>query len=86
MAYGKREKPMTEWTPERIKELRESYHESQTEFAARFRVGVDTLRKWEQNRANPGGTVTVVLDHLLETLPKNGNGHTNGRKKAAGKT
>lgn len=86
MAYGKRVKPnMYDWTPEKIKELREAYGESQPVFALRFRQGVDSLRKWEQGKATPTGAVTVVLDHLAASVPTNGkptNGHA---RKAATK-
>lgn len=74
MAYGKRVKQtMYDWTPKKIKELREAYGESQPEFALRFRLGVDSLRKWEQGKSTPTGAVTVILDHLAEDVPTNGH-------------
>ena len=35
---------------------------SQTEFAARFRVPVGTLRDWEQGRSQPDQTASTYLD------------------------
>jgi DNA-binding transcriptional regulator YiaG len=61
----RRKNPMTDWTSEKIKFLREKvYQESQEEFCRRLRVSVDTLRYWEQKRGVPGGPATVVFDFL----------------------
>lgn len=57
---------MAEWTPDRIKRLREAYGLTQDEFAERLRVGVGTLRAWEQPKARtrPPGPATIALDVL----------------------
>lgn len=58
---------MSDWTPERIRDLRKNhYHESQAMFARRFRVHVDTYRWWERARGLPSGPAELLLDRLLE--------------------
>lgn len=52
------------WTPENIKALRKEYRETQRDFATRFRVGLGTLRCWEQGQYPPSGPATVILDQL----------------------
>lgn len=59
--------PSLPWTAVRIKELRRSYGLTQDEFARLVRVGLGTLRCWEQGQGNgPSGPATYVLDDLAE--------------------
>jgi DNA-binding transcriptional regulator YiaG len=60
-------KPMqlVQWTPEKVRELRNRFDESQEEFAARFRLGAGAVRCWEEGLGEPNGPVRVLLDHLL---------------------
>lgn len=58
------------WPPERIRELRQAYGESQPEFAARLRVFYRTLAQWEQGRAEPGEMAQFFLDCLYEMRPE----------------
>ena len=57
-----------QWTPERIKRLRKAFGESQEEFCRRFRIGLGTLRFWEQGRSSPTGPATIILDQLNEQV------------------
>ena len=52
------------WNAESIRDLRQRYDESQTEFSRRLRVGSAALATWEQGRGLPGNTVMLVLDLL----------------------
>ena len=47
-------------TPD-VKEIREKYKLSQTEFAALLGISVKTLQNWEQGRRNPRGAARVLL-------------------------
>lgn len=47
-------------TPD-VKEIRERYELSQTEFAALLGISVKTLQNWEQGRRNPRGAARVLL-------------------------
>lgn len=47
-------------TPD-VKEIREKYQLSQTEFAALLGISVKTLQNWEQGRRNPRGAARVLL-------------------------
>lgn len=44
-----------------VKEIRERYELSQTEFAALLGISVKTLQNWEQGRRNPRGAARVLL-------------------------
>jgi len=57
------------WTPERVRNLRKGYDETQEEFAKRIRVSIETVRSWEQDKARPAGPATLVLEHLERELP-----------------
>lgn len=50
------------WTAEKIKELRNSLGETQSEFAERLGVTIWTVRSWEQGKNPPSGAVAVLLD------------------------
>lgn len=60
---------MQRWTPERIRSLRHARGETQEEFAKHFRMTVQSVRVWEQDKGEPSGPVTVILDHLSEMVP-----------------
>jgi putative transcriptional regulator len=47
-------------TPD-VKEIREKYQLSQTEFTALLGISVKTLQNWEQGRRNPRGAARVLL-------------------------
>ena len=47
-------------TPD-VKQIRERYKLSQTEFAALLGISVKTLRNWEQGRRTPHGAARVLL-------------------------
>lgn len=47
-------------TPD-VKQIREGYALSQTEFAALLGVSVKTLQNWEQRRRTPRGAARVLL-------------------------
>lgn len=44
-----------------VKQIREQYKLSQTEFAALLGISVKTLQNWEQGRRNPRGAARVLL-------------------------
>lgn len=56
------------WTPERIVELRKRLGETQEEFAKHFRLKIAAIRYWEQDRGEPSGPATVLLDQLEEKI------------------
>lgn len=72
-------KKMTHWTPDKIRELRGRFAETQKEFVERLGVDVWTLRYWEQGRGLPGGSSRILLDRLEQDISAseaaNGNGH-----------
>lgn len=47
-------------TPD-VKEIRERFELSQTEFAALLGISVKTLQNWEQGRRTPRGAARVLL-------------------------
>jgi putative transcriptional regulator len=47
-------------TPD-VKQIRERYKLSQTEFAALMGISVKTLQNWEQGRRTPHGAARVLL-------------------------
>ncbi|MCP5099794.1 MAG: helix-turn-helix domain-containing protein [Chloroflexi bacterium] len=47
-------------TPD-VKQIRERYKLSQTEFAALLGISVKTLQNWEQGRRTPRGAARVLL-------------------------
>jgi putative transcriptional regulator len=47
-------------TPD-VKQIREGYHLSQSEFAALLGVSIKTLQNWEQGRRTPQGPARVLL-------------------------
>ena len=66
-----------DWTPERIRELRERLDLTQTEFARV--LGYDRFQSvsdLEQGRRKPGGPVVKLLDilHVYGPLPTEGQG------------
>ncbi len=44
-----------------VKQIREQYALSQSEFAALLGVSIKTLQNWEQGRRTPHGTARVLL-------------------------
>ena len=44
-----------------VREIRESYDLSQSEFAALLGISVDTLQNWEQGRRTPVGPARILL-------------------------
>lgn len=44
-----------------VKDIREQYELSQTEFAALLGISVKTLQNWEQGRRSPHGAARVLL-------------------------
>lgn len=71
---------ISEWTSDRVKAVRKAMGETQEQFAAHFRLHPEAIRTWEQNRGNPSGPATVILDELERACgcdPK-----SNGRQKA----
>jgi putative transcriptional regulator len=44
-----------------VKQIREGYHLSQSEFAALLGVSIKTLQNWEQGRRTPHGPARVLL-------------------------
>ena len=55
--------------PVDVKTLREDLGMSQSQFARVFRVGLPTLRNWEQGRRAPRGPAQVLL-HLISREPE----------------
>jgi putative transcriptional regulator len=51
-----------------VKQIRERYELSQSEFAALLGVSVKTLQNWEQGRRSPHGAARVLL-YLTEKHP-----------------
>ncbi len=55
-------------TPD-VKQIREGYNLTQSEFAAMLGVSVKTLQNWEQGRRNPHGAARVLLN-VAEKYPE----------------
>ena len=54
-----------------VKQLRQELKLTQTAFAKRIGVPVDTLRKWEQGRRRPDGaarSLLIVLSHAPDVV------------------
>jgi putative transcriptional regulator len=51
-----------------VKQIRERYDLSQSEFAALMGVSVKTLQNWEQGRRSPHGAARVLL-YVAEKHP-----------------
>lgn len=58
------------WTPEKIKQLRRIYGETQEQFADRVGVSPQALRYWEQGKGPPSGAPSRVLWFLSKYAPK----------------
>ena len=58
-----------EFTALDVKELRESLHKSQAEFAKMIGVSVSTLQNWEQGRRKPLGPAQALL-RVVQKRPK----------------
>ncbi len=54
---------------EEIKQIRNGVGLSQEAFAQRYGLNLDSLRKWEQNRATPEQTAVMVL-RMVESSPE----------------
>ena len=52
------------WTAKTVRQLRKAVNESQEEFAKRFRLGVGSVRAWEQDLGGPSGPATIILDQI----------------------
>lgn len=64
----RKKRKTSDWTPQRIKQLRSLLGESQAEFAERLRLSVDCIRKWEQGQNKPYGPAVIVMDSLMESI------------------
>ena len=51
-----------------VKQIREGYELSQSEFAALLGVSIKTLQNWEQGRRSPRGAARVLL-HVADKHP-----------------
>ena len=51
-----------------VKQIRERYELSQSEFAALLGVSIKTLQNWEQGRRSPHGAARVLL-HVADKHP-----------------
>ena len=70
MAYRRKSKTMeSNWTPQRIKELRAAYGESQYVFCHRLGVTPGALQYWEQGKGEPSRPVQIILEWLEERKP-----------------
>lgn len=49
------------FSPKSIKEIRQSYHLTQAEFAQLLDVSLRTYQNWEQGRREPEGPAKVLL-------------------------
>lgn len=52
-------------SPDQIKSLRKSLHESQASFAKRFGVAQATVCRWERGDEKPSGPATLLLKRLM---------------------
>ena len=64
--------PVEEFTPEEIKQIRESTGTSQRVFAAYLNISKETVQKWEQGIKKPNGPslklVNLVARHGLKAV------------------
>lgn len=49
-----------------IREMREAIGLSQSDFAAKFHIKVDTLRMWEYNINKPTSYTTYMIERILK--------------------
>ncbi len=52
-----------------VRELRQQLNMSQPEFARRYRLNINTLRQWEQQRKHPDEAARALL-LLISRAPK----------------
>jgi putative transcriptional regulator len=62
--------PPPEYSPKKIREIRESFGVSQAVFAALMNVSLSTVQKWEQGQKAP----SAPAYKLLEIVQQNGLG------------
>lgn len=58
-------KKLTEFSPERIRRIREKNHVSQPVFAMMLNISESTVQKWESGNKHPKGIALKVL-HVVE--------------------
>ena len=58
-------RPLEPLAPEKIKQIRESFHVSQAVFAQLINTSVSTVQKWEIGSKRPTGTALKLL-HLIQ--------------------
>jgi putative transcriptional regulator len=56
--------PVSEYTPEQIRSLRDRYHISQAVLAAVLNTSLSTIQKWEIGEKHPGGPSLKLLNIL----------------------
>lgn len=54
----------TNWTPDKIKQLRARLGLTQTEFGVRIGVTQNAVAQYETGKRRPGGSTVVLLDQL----------------------
>ncbi len=59
------QKKLTEFSPERIRRIREKNHVSQPVFAMMLNISESTVQKWESGNKHPKGIALKVL-HVVE--------------------
>lgn len=52
-----------------IQKLRQSFGLSQSQFAKRYGIKLDTLKNWEQGRREPDGIAITYL-RVIEKIPQ----------------
>ena len=65
------EMPVADAAPKGVRDLRRRVQLTQTEFAARLGVPVETIRNWEQGKRAPRGparALLAVIAHSPETV------------------
>jgi putative transcriptional regulator len=68
VAFAGGEKSRGREAPVNVKAVRRSLNLTQSEFAARYRLPLGTVRDWEQNRTKPDSGSRVYLQ-MIEAEP-----------------
>ena len=59
---------MSNWTAEKILELRQRFGDTRKEFGERIRASAAAIKYWEEGRGKPNGPTTKLFDYMERDL------------------